>query len=39
MSISTEGELTDDQIEKVKLGDRIKLGAVTGTIVMPRWSH
>jgi hypothetical protein len=25
--------LTDDQIEKVTVGDRIKLGAVAGTIV------
>ena len=26
-------EVTDDQIEKVTIGDRIKLGAVAGTIV------
>jgi hypothetical protein len=29
MSISAEGELTDDQIEKVTVGDRINVGAVT----------
>jgi hypothetical protein len=25
--------LTDDQVEKLAVGDRIKLGALTGTIV------
>jgi hypothetical protein len=30
MSISAEGELTEDQTEKVTVGGRIKLGAVTG---------
>jgi hypothetical protein len=25
--------LTDDQVQKLKVGDRIKLGALTGTIV------
>jgi hypothetical protein len=29
----TEGELTDDQVEKLTVGDRIELGALTGTIV------
>ncbi len=25
--------MTDDQVEKLRVGDRIKLGALTGTIV------
>jgi hypothetical protein len=28
-----EEELTDDQVQKLTVGDRIKLGALTGTIV------
>jgi hypothetical protein len=28
-----EGELTDDEVEKLTVGDRIKARALTGTIV------
>ena len=27
-----EGKLTDDQIEKLKVGDRVSQGALTGTV-------
>jgi hypothetical protein len=27
-----EGELTDDQVEQLTVGDRIKRGALTGTV-------